>query len=78
MCVASRWTLAQTDSVETLKERQERLHNTYYNNMVCYINNKNGDGDSTVSAMKVGLKIGSSTNTNMNPIKSQATECAYK
>ena len=54
MSVPSRWTLAQTDSVETLRERQERLHNTYYNNMVCYINNKNGDGDSTVSAMKVG------------------------
>ena len=45
--------MAQTENRETDKERQERLHNTYYNNMVCYINNKNGDADSALSAVKV-------------------------
>ena len=48
-----RWTLAQTESSELLQKKQEDLHNTYYNNMVMYINNKNSDTDSTVSGIKV-------------------------
>jgi len=55
----SRWTLAQTESAESRQERQEKLHNTYYNNMVCYINNKNSDTDSTMSAIKA-RKLGKS------------------
>ena len=37
-----RWTLAQYEA----EKKQEKVHNTYYNNMVCYINNKNSDTDS--------------------------------
>jgi hypothetical protein len=55
----SRWTLAQTESAESRQEKQEKLHNTYYNNMVCYINNKNSDTDSTMSAIKA-RKLGKS------------------
>ena len=52
-----RWTLAQTESSELLQKKQEDLHNTYYNNMVMYINNKNSDTDSTVSGLKVSLSL---------------------
>jgi len=55
----SRWTLAQTETAESRQEKQEKLHNTYYNNMVCYINNKNSDTDSTMSAIKA-RKLGKS------------------
>ena len=43
------------------QEKQDRKNNTYYNNMIMYINNKNGDNDSTMSAMKVSV---SNRNTN--------------
>ena len=48
-----RWTLAQAESTELLTKKQEDLHNTYYNNMVMYINNKQGDNESSMSS---GLK----------------------
>jgi len=46
----SRWTLAQYQA----EKRQEKVHNTYYNNMVCYINNKQSDTDSHQSKVKAG------------------------
>ena len=49
----SRWTLAQPETAELAKEKKDRRNNTYYNNMIMYINNKNGDTDSTMSAIKV-------------------------
>ena len=45
-----RWTLAQAESTELLTKKQEDLHNTYYNNMVMYINNKQGDNESSMSS----------------------------
>ena len=48
-----RWTLAQTESSELLQKKQEDLHNTYYNNMVMYINNKSGDNESSLSGLRV-------------------------
>ena len=45
-----RWTLAQAESTELLTKKQEDLHNTYYNNMVMYINNKQGDTESSMSS----------------------------
>ena len=49
-----RWTLAQPETAGQLRqEKQDRKNNTYYNNMVMYINNKQGDNDSTVSGIKV-------------------------
>ena len=45
-----RWTLAQAESSELLSKKQEDLHNTYYNNMVMYINNKQGDTESSMSS----------------------------
>ena len=55
--ISDRWTLAQTESSELLQKKQEDLHNTYYNNMVMYINNKNSDTDSSVSGLKVSLPL---------------------
>ena len=49
----TRWTLAQQDTVGLVQEKKEKRNNTYYNNMIMYINNKNGDNESTMSAIKV-------------------------
>ena len=49
----SRWTLAQQDTAGLVQEKKDKRNNTYYNNMIMYINNKNGDNDSTMSAIKV-------------------------
>ena len=49
----TRWTLAQQDTVALVQEKKEKRNNTYYNNMIMYINNKNGDNESTMSAIKV-------------------------
>ena len=49
----SRWTLAQPETAGLMQDKQDRKNNTYYNNMIMYINNKNGDNESTMSAMKV-------------------------
>ena len=49
----TRWTLAQQDTVGFVQEKKEKRNNTYYNNMIMYINNKNGDNESTMSAIKV-------------------------
>jgi len=77
----SRWTLAQPDSAESRKERREKLQNTYYNNMVCYINNKNSDTESTMSAVKarqLGKSRESLYSTMKEPIKEskEEEECA--
>ena len=51
-----RWTLAQPETAGQLRqEKQDRKNNTYYNNMIMYINNKQGDNDSTVSGIKVSV-----------------------
>merc|ERR1711953_159041 len=50
--LGSGWTLAQPETAELAKEKKDRRNNTYYNNMIMYINNKNGDTDSTMSAIK--------------------------
>ena len=42
--------MAQTESSELIQEKQDKLHNTYYNNMVMYINNKQGDNESSMSS----------------------------
>ena len=53
-----RWTLAQPETAGQLRqEKQDRKNNTYYNNMIMYINNKQGDNDSTVSGIKVSVII---------------------
>ena len=49
----SRWTLAQPETAGLVGEKKDLRNNTYYNNMIMYINNKNGDNDSTMSAIKV-------------------------
>ena len=51
----SRWTLAQPETAGLMQEKQDRKNNTYYNNMIMYINNKNGDNESTMSALKVDI-----------------------
>ena len=52
-----RWTLAQPETAGQLRqEKQDRKNNTYYNNMIMYINNKQGDNDSTVSGIKVSAE----------------------
>merc|ERR1719210_2502628 len=48
----SRWTLAPAEAATLMQGKQDKKNNTYYNNMIMYINNKNGDNDSTMSAMK--------------------------
>ena len=54
-----RWTLAQPETAGQLRqEKQDRKNNTYYNNMIMYINNKQGDNDSTVSGIKVSSRDG--------------------
>ncbi|XP_023340024.1 uncharacterized protein LOC111710193 [Eurytemora carolleeae] len=45
----SRWTIAQPSTREQLEARQEKIHNTYYNNMMCYINYRQNDTDSATS-----------------------------
>ena len=45
--------MAQPETAELMREKQDRKNNTYYNNMVMYINNKNGDNESNISTMKV-------------------------
>ena len=49
-----RWTLAQY----AVEVKQEKVQNTYYNNIFCYINNKNSDTDlgPTMSAIKVNFQ----------------------
>ena len=47
--------MAQQDTAGLVQGKKDLRNNTYYNNMIMYINNKNGDNDSTMSAMKVTL-----------------------
>ena len=78
-----RWTLAQTESSELIQEKQDKLHNTYYNNMVMYINNKTGDNESTISGIKGRrqslAKSRESLYSTMLPVKEdreEAEECS--
>ena len=48
----SRWTLAQPEAAGLMQSKQDQKNNTYYNNMIMYINNKQGDNDSTMSGLK--------------------------
>jgi len=48
----SRWTIAQPSNREQMEARQEKMHNTYYNNMMCYINYKQNDTDSSISTSR--------------------------
>ena len=47
--------MAQTESSELIQEKQDKLHNTYYNNMVMYINNKQGDCRSQTVNIQQGM-----------------------
>ena len=49
----SRWTLAQQETAGLVQGKKDLRNNTYYNNMIMYINNKNGDNESAMSAIKV-------------------------
>lgn len=55
----SRWTIAQSAAREQLESKQEKVHNTYYNNMMCYINYRQAnDTDSAVSkARRLGKSV---------------------
>ena len=52
-----RWTLAPAEAATLMQGKQDKKNNTYYNNMIMYINNKNGDNDSTMSAIKVSTNF---------------------
>ena len=75
--------MAQTESSELIQEKQDKLHNTYYNNMVMYINNKTGDNESTLSGIKGRrqslAKSRESLYSTMLPVKEdreEAEECS--